>query len=68
MIVYLNLEVISSQLVQVGFFIKDIGLLDSALARPKTSLYGEDAYKTLELKGAALMHSIIKNHPMIDSS
>ena len=68
MIVYLNLEVISSQLVQVGFFIKDIGLLDSALARPKTSLYGEDAYKTLELKGASLMHSIIKNHPMIDGN
>jgi len=68
MIIYLNLEVLSSQLVQVGFHIKDIGLLDSALARPKTSLFGEDAYKTLELKGAALMHSIIKNHPMIDGN
>lgn len=68
MIVYLNLEVLSSQLVQVGFQIKDIGLLDSALARPKTSLFGEDAYQTLELKGAALMHSIIKNHPMIDGN
>jgi death-on-curing protein len=68
MIIYLNLEVLSSQLVQVGFHIKDIGLLDSALARPKTSLFGEDAYKTLELKGAALMHSIFKNHPMIDGN
>jgi death-on-curing protein len=68
MIIYLNLEVLSSQLVQVGFHIKDIGLLDSALARPKTSLFGEDAYKTLELKGAALMHSTIKNHPMIDGN
>jgi death-on-curing protein len=68
MIIYLNLEVLSSQLVQVGFHIKDIGLLDSALARPKTSLFGEDAYKTLELKGAALMHSIMKNHPMIDGN
>ncbi|MFM2238079.1 MAG: hypothetical protein RL389_426 [Actinomycetota bacterium] len=68
MIIYLNLEVLSSQLVQVGFHIKDIGLLDSALARPKTSLFGEDAYQTLELKGAALMHSIIKNHPMIDGN
>jgi death-on-curing protein len=68
MIIYLNLEVLSSQLVQVGFHIKDIGLLDSALARSKTSLFGEDAYQTLELKGAALMHSIIKNHPMIDGN
>jgi death-on-curing protein len=68
MILYLNLEVLSSQLIQVGFHVKDIGLLDSALARPRTSLFGEDAYKTLELKGAALMHLIIKNHPMIDGN
>jgi death-on-curing protein len=68
MILYLNLELLSSQLIQLGFHVKDIGLLESALARPKTSLFGEDAYKTLELKGAALMHSIIKNHPMIDGN
>lgn len=53
---------------RAGFYVKDIGLLDSALARPKTSLFGEDAYPQLELKAAALIHSVIKNHPMVDGN
>jgi len=46
--------------------VRDIGLLDSALARPQSSAFGEDAYPTLQLKAAALMHSLIKNHSLID--
>ena len=48
--------------------VRDIGLLDSALARPQSSAFGEDAYPTLQLKAAALMHSIIKNHSLIDGN
>lgn len=65
---YLNLEILIGELEPTGFYVKDAGLLDSALARPKTSLFGEDAYPSLELKAAAMMHSIIKNHPMVDGN
>ncbi len=65
---YLDIEDALQQIAVVGFFVKDAGLLDSALARPKASVFGEDAYPTLELKAAAMMHSIIKNHPMVDGN
>ncbi len=65
---YLELEDALSQVARVGFHVKDLGLLDSALARPRTSLFGEDAYPSLSLKAAALMHSVIKNHPMVDGN
>jgi len=42
--------------------------LDSALARPRTSLFGEDAYPDLPTKAAAMMHSLIKNQPLIDGN
>jgi len=65
---YLELEDALQQIAAVGFYLKDLGLLDSALARPKTTLFGEDAYPTLELKAAAMVHSIIKNHAMVDGN
>lgn len=65
---YLELEDALQQIAAVGFYVKDLGLLDSALARPKTTLFGEDAYSTLELKAAAMVHSIIKNHAMVDGN
>ena len=65
---YLELEDALQQIAAVGFYVKDLGLLDSALARPKTTLFGEDAYPTLELKAAAMVHSIIKNRAMVDGN
>ena len=65
---YLELEDALAQAARVGFHVKDLGLLDSALARPRTTLFGEDAYASIELKAAALMHSVIKNHPMVDGN
>ena len=65
---YLELEDALSQVARVGFHVKDLGLLDSALARPRTSLFGEDAYPSLSLKVAALMHSVIKNYQMVDGN
>jgi death-on-curing protein len=66
--VYLDLEDALAQVAFLGFMVKDVGLLDSALARPKTSLFGEDAYPDLPTKAAAMMHSLIKNHPLIDGN
>jgi death-on-curing protein len=48
--------------------VRDVGLLDSAAARPQSSAFGEDAYPTLALKGAALLHSIARNHALVDGN
>lgn len=52
----------------LDFRIRDLGLLESAVARPRTSVFGEDAYPTFPDKVAALMHSIARNHPLIDGN
>lgn len=46
--------------------VRDIGLLDSAAHRPQTSVFGDDAYPTLDEKAAVLLESILRNHPLID--
>ena len=51
-----------------GAQIRDEGLLKSATERPKTMLFGEDAYPSFNEKAAALMHSLARNHPLIDGN
>lgn len=68
MTVYLELADALYLIKALGFFVKDVGLLDSALARPQTTVFGEDAYPTLELKAAALSHSVAKNHALVDGN
>ena len=48
--------------------VRDVGLLDSAINRPRSSAFGEDAYPTLPLKAAALLHSLTKKHALIDGN
>jgi len=48
--------------------IKDVGLLEAALARPRASAFGEDAYPTFEQKAASLLHSLAKNHALHDGN
>jgi death-on-curing protein len=48
--------------------VRDIGLLDSAVNRPRSSAFGEDAYPSLSLKAAALLHSMTKNHALVDGN
>jgi death on curing protein len=48
--------------------VRDLGLLDAAVARPRSSAFGEDAYPTVELKAAALLHSIVTNHALADGN
>ena len=48
--------------------VRDPGLLDSAAARPRSTVFGQDAYPTLELKAAALLHSICRNHALVDGN
>lgn len=46
--------------------VRDIGLLESALARPRTTAFGEDADPSIHGKAAALLHSLARNHALID--
>lgn len=48
--------------------LRDLGLLESAVARPKASFGGEDLYPTIFLKAGALVHSLLRNHPFIDGN
>ena len=48
--------------------VRDYGLLESALSRPPTSVFGQDAYPTIHEKAAALLESLVKNHALIDGN
>ncbi|GAB7058085.1 MULTISPECIES: type II toxin-antitoxin system death-on-curing family toxin [Paenibacillus] len=46
---------------QVG--VKEPGLLESAVLRPQSSAFGNDAYPSIFEKAAALFESLGQNHP-----
>ncbi|WP_055630655.1 type II toxin-antitoxin system death-on-curing family toxin [Streptomyces hirsutus] len=48
--------------------VRDYGLLDSALARPQSSVFGQDAYPDVWQKAAALMESLARNHALVDGN
>jgi death-on-curing protein len=48
--------------------VRDVALLESAVARPRATFGGEDLYPDLVTKAAALMDSLIRNHPFIDGN
>jgi len=48
--------------------IRDVGLLESAVARPRTVVFGAHAYESIWAKAAALLQSIVNNHALIDGN
>ena len=48
--------------------VRDAGSLESAVARPAMTFGGEDLYPDIASKGAALMHSLVLNHPFVDGN
>jgi death-on-curing protein len=48
--------------------LRDRELLESAVARPQASAFGEDAYPDLVSKAAAMLHSLVLNHPFVDGN
>jgi death-on-curing protein len=48
--------------------IRDLGLLGSAVARPRTTAFGSDAYPDIWTKAGALLHSIVNNHALVDGN
>jgi death-on-curing protein len=48
--------------------VRDYGLLESALARPKATVFGEDAYPAIHGKAAALLDSLVNIHALVDGN
>lgn len=68
---YLDLEDlldIARRVVGEGVVVRDYGLLHSALSRPRASVFGADAYPDLHHKAAALLHSLARNHALVDGN
>jgi death-on-curing protein len=68
---YLSLEDllrIADAAVEGDVIVRDIGLLESALGRPRATVFGADAYPSLHLKAAALLHSLARNHALVDGN
>ena len=68
MTVFLDLEDALGQINYLVFYVRDLGLLEGCLARPKTTLFGDEAYPSLSDKAAALMHSVATTQPLIDGN
>jgi death-on-curing protein len=65
---YLEPEDALAIVARLALYIRDEGLLFSALARPGASAFGVDAYETIELKAAALITSVSRNHALLDGN
>jgi death-on-curing protein len=48
--------------------VRDLGLLAAAAARPRITVFGDDAYPAFEDKAAALLHSLVRNHALVDGN
>ena len=69
--IYLELDDllhVARRAIQAEVSVRDVGLLESALARPRASAFGEDAYPDLDTKAAALLHSVARNHALVDGN
>ncbi len=48
--------------------IRDVGLLDSALAQPQATFFGELLHPTIPTQAAAYLYHLAKNHPFLDGN
>jgi death on curing protein len=57
-----ELLLVAGRTLDPDYAVRDYGLLEAALARPRATAFGEDAYPDLDTKAAAVLHSIARNH------
>lgn len=48
--------------------VRDRGALEAAIARPQATFGGDDLYPDSAAKAAALLHSLVANHPFVDGN
>lgn len=65
---HLRIESLVAYVEAKGWVIVDFGRLDAALARPKAGYGDYEAYPTIELKAAALLHSVVCDHALLDGN
>jgi len=71
---FLNLEeVLSLHADQIALYggdhgVRDIGMLDSAVAQPQATFDGEFLHKNLFEMAAAYLFHIVQNHPFLDGN
>jgi death-on-curing protein len=66
---YLDLEDLLALVQALGVGpVRDVGLLDAAAARARSSAFGRDAYPSIAQKTAAMLHSIVRGHPLVDGN
>ena len=69
MIEYLSLEDILTLIEDLAVGpIRDVGLLDSAVHRPRVTVFGRDAYSGLDAKAAVLLVSLVRKHALVDGN
>ncbi len=61
-----ELVYVAERTLGTDFAVRDYGLLEAALARPQATAFGKDAYPALDSKAAALLHSLARNHALVD--
>jgi death-on-curing protein len=66
--VFVTLEDLLDRIARTGGVVRDLGLLEAAVARPQASAFGEDAYPSLAHKAAALLHSIAQYQALLDGN
>lgn len=60
--------VLAEQVTGAPALVRDHGLVEAACARPATTVFGADAYADVWQKAAALMHSLARNHALVDGN
>jgi death on curing protein len=69
--VYLDLDdllLVAARAVDGTVVVEDYGLLGSAVARPRTTVIGAEAYPDIHTKAAALLHSLCRDHALVDGN
>jgi death-on-curing protein len=70
-VIFLDLEAllhVAERALGIPPLVRDHGLLESALARPRATAFGEDAYPEIHQKAAALLHSLARTHALVDGN
>jgi death-on-curing protein len=70
-VIFLDLEAllhVAERTIGAKPVVRDHGLLESALGRPRASAFGSDAYTGIHQKAAALLHSLARNHALVDGN
>ncbi|QUQ70849.1 type II toxin-antitoxin system death-on-curing family toxin [Kutzneria sp. CA-103260] len=63
-----DLLVLATAVTGGDLVVRDLGLLDAAAYRPRATVLGVEAYATLWLKAAAVLHSVVRTRPLAEGN